>query len=58
MIKQEVKYWAGLIAAAVGGLVAAGALAHPYDKYAMGLAAACMAVSAYNITPGGSSPNA
>ena len=51
MIRQELKYWAGLVAAAAGAVMAAGVLTHPYDTWVMALCAVCAAIAAYNITP-------
>ena len=51
MIKEEVKYWAGLVAAACLGLMGAAVVPHPYDKIVMGLMSVAGAIAAYNITP-------
>lgn len=52
MFRDELKYWAGLVAASVGAVVAIGVLPDPYSKWAMAVVAAAGAIAAYNITPG------
>lgn len=49
--RDDLKYWAGLVAAVCTSVAGAVALPHPYDKWVMGVASAMMAISMYNVTP-------
>jgi hypothetical protein len=51
MFKDEIKWWAGAIAAGAGAVAALGVLPDPYAKWALAVFAFCGAVAAYNITP-------
>ncbi len=51
MMQSELKYWAALVAAAIGALLSAGVLRHPIDTWAMGVCAVAGAIAAFNITP-------
>lgn len=54
MLRDDLKWWAGAIGAALAAFGAIAALPHPYETYVLGAAAALGAFSLYKITPGDS----
>jgi hypothetical protein len=50
-VKEEMKFWAGFVAAVCTALMGAAVVPHPYDKLVMGLGAAAMAAATYMLTP-------
>jgi len=51
MFRDELHWWAGLVATAAGAIIAIGVLPDHAAKWAMGIVAAAGAIAAYNITP-------
>jgi hypothetical protein len=51
MLREELRYWAALAAAACGALIGVGVVSPPYDKWVVALSAVAGAVSALNISP-------
>jgi hypothetical protein len=51
MIRRELRYWAGLVAAVCLAIVSAVTLPAPYDEWVLALAAVCGVVASYQITP-------
>jgi hypothetical protein len=58
MLREEIRYWAALGAAACGAVIGVGVVSPPYDKWVVALAAVAGAISALNISPpkNGSAP--
>ncbi len=48
---NDLKFWAGLVAAACIALTGASVVPHPYDKVVIGLGAVAGAICTYLITP-------
>lgn len=57
MLREDMKWWAGLLGAICLALIGAGVVPHPYDKWVVGIAAVCGAICTYQMTPSGSSKN-
>jgi hypothetical protein len=51
IVKDELRYWAGLLGSVAMAIIGAVAVPHPYDKWLMAAGAACMAMSTYQMTP-------
>lgn len=51
MRREDIQYWAGLIASVAAGIMAVTVVPPPYDKVLLILASVGSSVSSYHITP-------
>lgn len=50
-IKEDMKFYAALLACVCGALLGIGVVPHPYDKWLMGFSAVGAAIATFNMTP-------